>query len=108
MKEGVYVRITGYVESVQMLPSDGNQKPLNCIMIDGVPIMAQSDVPLNFAVGDEVDIAVRVTGRRLDLKSGGDKVFRTFWFSALVRGSGNSPKVQHVNGNGYHADAVLP
>lgn len=102
------MRIIGYVESVGLLPANGNQDPLNCIMIDGVPVMAQKSTPLNFAVGDEVDIAVRVTSKRVPLAQGDPKVFRTFWFSALVRTSGQAAPVVHLNGNGYAPAAVAP
>lgn len=88
--------LSGYVESVDSLPARGDQKPLNCIMLDGLPIMAASDVPLPFSVGDKVDIAVRWSGKSVALATGDNRIFRTCWFSALV--SAQSPA---TNGNGH-------
>lgn len=90
--------ISGYVESVDTLPARGDQKPLNCIMLDGLPIMAASDIALPFAVGDKVEVAVRWSGNRATLANGDSRIIRTCWFSALV--SSQSPAT-NGNGNGH-------
>lgn len=78
------MKITGFVESISELASNGNQRPLICIMLEGLPILAQANQNLDGVVdGSEVTLGVRVTSKK-EKVNGSDKTLRTFWLSGIA------------------------